>query len=110
MRNGWRPGRYLIEDDESGKVVYDDQVAKIWDGSIREKRMYETRQPQEFVRGKNDPKVLTETRPAAPTAIPTNTTGPFVGNTTIPVPQGPAFHLYDFGIGEMTVGINFVVR
>ena len=110
VRNGWRSGRHLVVDDESGKVLWDDQVRKRWDGALVESSQYETRHPQEFVKAKQDPYPLKDTRPDSATETPANFVGIFVGQTSVPVPTGPASHLFDPGIGEMIVGTSFYVR
>ena len=110
VRNGWRPGRHLVEDEVTGEILYDDQVRKRWDGAIVRRDHYETRQPQEFVKGKNDPQPVKDARPAVAVDTPANFVGVYVEGTTVPVPQGPASHLFDPGIGSMAVGRSFYVR
>ena len=108
-RHRHRVGRYLIVDDESGIVAYDDQIVKRWDGALVRKKAYETRHPQEFVRARNDPKPLKEVRPAVPS--PQAALGPtyFVGNTNVPAYKGMGYRLTQVGIGQMTIGQTFVV-
>ena len=110
VRNGWRVGRHLVVDDESGLTYYDDEVRKVWDGSIRHKSQFETRHPQEFVKAKKDPFPLKEVRPDVTMETPANFVGVFVENTTVPVPSGPASHLFDPGVGTMRIGSSFYVR
>ena len=110
IRNTHKVGDWLIEDEESGHIVYRSQVRKIWNGTYRRAKSYETRQPQEFVRAKNDPKALSEVRPAEPAAKACNSIDLFVGSTTVPAPKGPAAHLYDPGVDDMEIGCTFVVR
>jgi len=110
LRNRHRIGDYLIVDDESGLTIYASQARKLWDGTMRHFKSYETRHPQEFVRAKSDPKPLMDVRPRPASPLPFNGDLIFVGNTTVPAPVGPATHLYDVGIGEMVVGQSFLVR
>jgi hypothetical protein len=110
VRNGWRVGRHLVVDDITGLPHYDDEMVKVWDGSIRHKKHFETRQPQEFVKGKNDPYPVKDARPDTTLDVPANFAGVLVPNTTVPVPTGPASHLFDPGIGTMIVGTSFYVR
>lgn len=95
IRNRHRVGDYLMTDDESGLVHYASEMVKIWDGSWRHRKMFETRQPQEFVRALNDPKALRNIRPEKTVDAPTAPEG-CIGNTTIVRPSGPASHLFDF--------------
>src|SRR3990167_8724454 len=110
VRNGWRPGRHLVVVDVTRITHWDDEVRKVWDGSIRHKRDYETRHPQEFVKAKGDPYPVKDARPAATLDTPSNFSGVLVEGIGVPVPQGPAYHLFNPGIGSMVVGKSFVVR
>lgn len=110
VRNRHRVGDYLIRDDESGFTIYKSEAVKIWDGTYRHKRMYETRHPQEFVKAKRDPRALDVVRPEPLVDAPVNAVSTLIGSTAVPTPSGPASHLFDPGIGEMKVGSTFVVR
>ena len=110
IRRRHKIGDYLLRDDESGVVIYASDSVEIWDGSIVHKSQHETRQPQEFVRAENDPVALTDVRPADPVPIAANLSPTYVGATTVEAPRGPAWHLFQPGIGEMRVGITFIVR
>lgn len=112
IRNRWMVGDYLMLDDESGLVHPRSQMVKLWDGTWRHKRNFETRQPQEFVQARNDPKALLHIRPDDVAQQPSNVISATVGGsaTTVPAPTGPASHLFDPAIGEMKVGFTYVVR
>jgi hypothetical protein len=109
-RHRHRVGRYLIVDDESGIVAYDDQIVKRWDGALVRQKAYETRHPQEFVRARNDPKALKDVRPAVPSDPAALGPTFFVGNTNVPAEQGIGYRLTQAGIGQMRVGASFVVQ
>jgi hypothetical protein len=110
LRHRHRVGRYLIEDEESGIVAYDDQIHKRWDGALVRRKAMETRHPQEFVRAKSDPKALKTVRPAQ--EAPTAAHGPSltVGNTSVLAPQGIGYRLTLVGIGKMPIGNSFQIR
>lgn len=111
IRNRHRIGRYLMVDDESGLIRYDDQMVKRWDGAFVRKSQNEHRNPQEFVRALKDPQALRNVRPLQPIARGCDTSfSLYVGNTNIPTPGGAASHLFDVGIGEAEVGCSLVVR
>ncbi len=110
FRNTWRVGDYLMHDDESGLVHYKSEMLKIWDGTWRHHTNFETRQPQEFVRARNDPKALRHIRPEPDVAKACSVRPILVGGTSFAAPQGPASHLFDPGIGDMEVGCTFIVR
>ena len=100
-----------MRDDESGIVYYSDQMRQVWDGSLRHKKNFETRNPQEFVKAGNDPKALHDTRTDLPYPdAPSSFYELNVGETAVPTPTGPASHLFDVGIGSMEIGGSFVVR
>jgi hypothetical protein len=92
-----------MRDDESGQVHYKEDMVKIWDGTWRHKKMFETRQPQEFVRARADPRALRHIRPEEDAAVPINSISGTVGDSTVVTPPGPANHLFPAGIGEMII-------
>lgn len=110
IRNGWRLGRHLMVDSESGLVHYDDEMVKIWNGTYRHWTNTETRHPQEFIRARKDPKPLRNVFPDVLVDEPDLVQPVFVGNTTIRTGTGPATHLFDPGIGDMEIENSFIVR
>lgn len=118
----WKRGDWKIIDDESGRTIYASEARQSWDGSLRHYSQYETRQPQEFVRAKNDPKPLLKVRPDRAYPTPDLIVPLTVGETNVLTRTGPATHLFDFGIlggdpgiGEMTIEASatqgpFIVR
>lgn len=125
IRNTHRIGDWLMMDDESGAVHYRSQMRKIWNGTWRHKSQFETRQPQEFIRAKGDPKALTHVRPE-PAFASASSTIPFkVGNTNVDTkgnfPGSGTIFNFGFtqdigdGIGSMVIeatvaGTPFVVQ
>lgn len=110
IRNTHRVGDWLMVDEESGHIVYRSDCVKIWDGTYRRAKSYETRQPQEFVKAKSDPKALTQVRSVPNTASICNVLPSTIGNTSVSFPRGVAAHLYmGPGIGEAEIGCDFVV-
>jgi len=110
IRKTWRRGDHLVLDAESGKVIYGSEAGVNWDGSIRHRSMVETRQPQEFVRSKNDPAPLHEISGDTPSAPPSNIIPLTIGETNIKTKPGPGRNVFglgvlggDPGIGEMTI-------
>lgn len=109
-RSGWRKGSWLVVDDESGFTRYnDDVVEKDGYGKLIDRRYADPRQPQEFIKPKSDPypvpfvrteNVIFDTCP--PVQV-------FIGNTNIRMVNGPATHLFEFGIGDAEIGCTFVV-
>lgn len=115
IRNTHRVGDYLMLDDESGLVHYASEMREIWDGTYRHKKNFETRQPQEFVYAKDDPKALFTVRPEPLVTSPTNNVSGLIGDTSVTTPTSPAGHLFQGGIGSMVIespNINarFVIR
>ena len=110
LRNRHRKA-YLVRDDESDFVYYSDQVVTRWDGLVVKKSQDETRNPQEFIKAKNDPKALTMVRPDVPVVVTSLAEYFSVGNTNIRNTVGPATHLTRtvrnniilIGIGDMVI-------
>jgi len=108
FRNRHRVGDWLVEDDESGDVHYASEMAEIWDGTIRHTKMYETRQPQEFIKALGDPYPVKPIRPQTPTSArtsaDTNFNPFFIGQSGVPYGgTGPGSQYYAVGIGTMAV-------
>ncbi len=82
VRNAHRVGDYLMVDSESGFVHYRSEMVQIWDGTWRHRDNFETRQPQEFIRAKNDPKALKNVQPEPAFAEPSLITPLTVGQTS----------------------------
>lgn len=110
IRNRHRVGRYLIVDDESGITYYDDEVTTRWDGAVVAKHNNETRNPQEFVRAKDDPVALTLIRPDDKVVVTSLGVPSFVGETTIVTEPGPSTHLFRPVVGgELVFGISEMI-
>lgn len=104
IRNAIRPGDYLMVDDESGLTHYASEMTQIWDGSWRHWSNVEHRNPQEFVKARNDPKPLTNVRPDGFSPVIDNTLDLVVGETSVPtIINGPAYHLFQPGIDKMVI-------
>lgn len=57
------PGDYLMVCDRCGFTMRSSESKKTWDGLIVCPADFETRQPQDFVRGKEDKQNVPEARP-----------------------------------------------
>lgn len=110
--SGWKVGDYLVIDDGTGEKIYASQARKLWDGTIQRIDHYETRHPQEFLRVRPEAPPPKDIRPEVLASAHDPALLIFVGNTNITAPTGPASHLFDVGIGEMSVGPNgsWIVR
>ena len=114
IRRSYRPGDYLLVDDESGKTIWASEARTLWDGSIRHYHSFETRHPQEFVKAKNDPKSISDISVEAPLPTPSNIVPIAIGQTNVLTRTGPASHLFGFGvlgggdpgIGQMVIGAS----
>ena len=64
MTPGWSLGKWLVICDRCGRKRVNDEVAKEWTGVIVCKdTCFETRHPQDFVRGTEDKQTVPFTRP-----------------------------------------------
>ena len=95
IRNTHRVGRYLMRSDYNGLIYYDDEMVQIWNGAWVHHTEYETRNPQEFVQARNDPRAMRHVRPEDLVAKPVPAFG-CIGNTTVLRPTAPATHLFPF--------------
>jgi hypothetical protein len=59
----YRPGGFWRIDDRSGERVRNWDTSKEWNGAIVSKESWETRQPQDFVRGIPDIQTVPDARP-----------------------------------------------
>ncbi len=116
IRNRHRIGDYLMVDDESGFTHYASDMRRIWNGTFRRRNQFETRQPQEFVRAGADPRALRHIRPedlsekVCDLLYATKRIGDTDPSCGVRVPQGPAYHIFDRGVGEAEIGCTFQVR
>jgi hypothetical protein len=71
------PGSFWRISDRTGFKVRSYNTRKEWNNLIVERRVWEARQPQDFVKGVKDDQTVPEARPRQPdTFIELNTTGP----------------------------------
>jgi hypothetical protein len=130
-RNRYRKGRWLVVDDESGQVLYSDQVVRRWDGMYVRKDQDEPIDPQWFITSQNDPKPLPFVRPddisppACRTQPPYQSTGIWalgIGELVIeqsfqvypnertPLRPFPGYNLYvGSSVSSMEIGCSFIV-
>lgn len=85
-------------------------MVQIWDGSWRHYTNTETRHPQEFVQYPDEASVTEPVRPDIPYPEVSLAAPIVVGNTSIPAPRGPAYHLFDNAIPDMSIGDTFIIR
>lgn len=112
IRKKHKVGDWLVEDDESGIVRYRSQMVERWDGLWVRHDQYETRQPQEFVKAKTDPKAVSPIRPEKFVRKVDNTIPYRIGNTDVLTPtNGPAAHLFaiSFKIGPTGIPSTNVI-
>jgi hypothetical protein len=110
-RHTHKVGDYLMTSDISGRVFYASEMRKQWDGAWVHHSEWEPRHPQDFLRVRAESLPPREVRPmhAVPEACAVEF-DLYIGGTSVPVPSGPAAHLFDVGIGQAEIGCSFVVR
>lgn len=62
----YKPGSFYRIDDRTGFAVRAERTQKEWQGLIVDKRVWEARQPQDFVRGVADNQTVPDPRPRQP--------------------------------------------
>ena len=118
-RRGWKRGEWLVKDEESDFVEYASEVAYDYWGTLKKKSQLDPAHPQLFIRAKSDPTpVYPQNPPVRTFDTSAYNLGDFVGSTAVTAPIGPATHIYNPGavsegnpgIGDMEIGVSFVVR
>ena len=111
-RAGWKPGKWLVIDEESGLTRYNTEVRTDYRGLYVTHRYADEEQPQDFVKPLDDPKPLPFTRtPNRDFEVCDARQVIFVGDSTVLTQtHGPANHLFDVGIGEAQVENTFLIR
>lgn len=74
----YRPGDFWRIDDRTGRKVRSSETVKQWDGLIVHRDEFETRHPQDFVRGRIDRQRVPDPRPETTD----NLLGPLTTTTT----------------------------
>lgn len=107
----WKKGRWLVEDEESGVVCYSDEITRDYRGFLVRKRYADFENPQNFVKGVNDPKAIPFSHPIQVSShVCTQFDSIYIGNTSVTAKRnGPADHLFDEGISEMEIGCSFII-
>jgi hypothetical protein len=109
-RNRWKKGDWLIIDQESGVTRYASEVIQDWKGLYVTERYADSEQPQDFVRALDDPKPVPFASLPDTNFDVCNVLPYYIGNTRVKNPtNGPADHLYRYGIGEAKIGCSFIV-
>lgn len=94
IRNGWKKGRFLIVDPESGMTRYSDEVSKDYTGQMVTKRFADKEQPQDFIKPSNDPRPIPFANPGLQDFIVSTSALTYVGNTSVLTKTAPATHLF----------------
>ncbi len=111
IRRRIKPGDHLVRDDITGTNIYASESTRDYLGRLVKSDRADPIQPQLFVRPFNDPQPVSVYSPD--TGIPAADLAwtPTVGSTSVATAtDNAAAHLFDLGIGAMTVGTTFVVR
>lgn len=77
-RDGYRRGGFWRIDERSGERVRAYDTAKEWDGTIVDRRDFEARHPQDFVRGRRDDMRVPDARPEPEPILQLPPGGPFM--------------------------------
>lgn len=101
----YRPGSFYRVDDRTGFPQRAERTRKEWTGLIVDESVWESRQPQDLVRGVKDNQNVPDARPLAPAVFlgPTSTTlsdEAAIGATVLPVQSTAGFQNGD-SIGVM---------
>jgi hypothetical protein len=73
-----RPGDFLRVDDRSGFRVPASETRKEWNGAIVDRKSYESRHPQDYVRARVDNQRVPDPRPRPVDVFQVPAGGPFI--------------------------------
>ncbi len=100
----YRLGSFYRTDDRSGFATRAEQTRMEWNGLIVDRKLWEIRQPQDFVKGVADDQSVPDARSEAPTPF----VGPIFTNLSGSVTPGATFLPLD-NIGGFNAGDNIGV-
>ena len=108
----YRPGSFYRNDDRTGFPQRAERTREQWDGLIVDERVWESRQPQDFVRGVRDEQAAPNPRPLPPATFVgpefytlQATAGPQANSINV---GGPVTGVVGTSIGIMLdSGVNF---
>jgi hypothetical protein len=84
----YKPGSFYRICDRTGFAVRAERTQLEWNNLLVDRRVWEARQPQDYVRGVNDDQTVPYARPRSPNpAVGTSTTGQFQVYGDIPAEQ-----------------------
>lgn len=89
----YKPGSFYRICDRTGFATRAERTSMEWQGLIVDRRVYEPRQPQDFVKGVNDDQTVPYPRPRSP--------NPPVGTSLVAL-----FQVY----GDLPTGITFEIQ
>lgn len=89
----YKPGSFYRICDRTGFAVRSDYQQREWQGLIVDKRVWEARQPQDYVRGVNDDQTVPYARPR-------------MANPPVGVPLASEFQVY----GDLPSGVTFEIQ
>ena len=96
MRDKFRPGDNLVEDEESGLTVYSDEVVKTWDGMVVRREWADERHPQTLVPliPRTENPVIARASPLVTAFVCASSFGTVIAGSSVTAPWGPASHLF----------------
>jgi hypothetical protein len=61
----FKDGQHLVQSDLTGRIFYSADARKLWNNLICHKDEYEERNPQDFIRARNERQAIKDARPRA---------------------------------------------
>lgn len=83
----YRPGSFYRQDDRSGFATRAENTRQEWNNLIVDKKLWEPRQPQDFVQGVYDDQSVPQPRPTPPAQF----VGPLSTQLSLPALTGATF-------------------
>lgn len=91
----FKPGDYLVIDQESGLTEYASDCGYDWNGVLKRKDQFDGEHPIYRFRNYDREKYPSMINPDITVTAYSNIKPSFIGNTSVSAPPGPADHLFD---------------
>ena len=62
-KNQYKDGDHLVQSDLTGRIFYASETVKLWNGQLCHKSEFEIRNPQDFIKSREERKPRLEVRP-----------------------------------------------
>ena len=96
MRDKFRPGDNLVEDEVSGLTIWASDAVRSWDGVVTHRDWQDFRHPQTLVPliPRTENPVIARASPLVTAFVCASSFGTVIAGSSVTAPWGPASHLF----------------